>query len=201
MTKWIEHPTRLVGETVELWPLERSHYDNLKALATPREIWEFYTFDGNNPDRLTEVLDATLADRDLRLQYPFVIYHRSEQKIIGNTRLMDIQVHNRKLEIGGTWLHPNYWSTEVNPECKLLLLAFCFEQLKGVRVQLKTDENNWRSRKAILKIGAQFEGVLRHDMIRDNKSFRNSAYFSILDSEWPAVRQALTALYESRSRK
>ena len=198
MTTWILHPTRLVGETVELWPLERSHYNDLKMLATPKEIWQFYTFDGSNPDRLTEVLDATLADRDQGLQYPFVIYHQPEQRIIGNTRLMDIQIQNRKLEIGGTWLHPRYWATEVNPECKLLLLTFCFEQLKAIRVQLKTDENNWRSRKAILKIGAQFEGVLRHDMIRDNKTFRNSAYYSILDSEWLVVRQSLAALYKSR---
>ena len=201
MTKWIEHPTRLVGQTVELWPMERPHYEDLKMLAKPKEIWQFYTFDGSNADRLAQVLDATLADRDLGLQYPFVIYHKSEQRIIGNTRLMDIQIQNRKLEIGGTWLHPDYWASEVNPECKLLLLTFSFERLKAIRVQLKTDENNSRSRKAILKIGAQFEGILRRDMIRDNKTFRNSAYYSILDSEWPTVRQALAELYISRRKQ
>ena len=88
-------------------------------------------------------------------------------------------------------MHPDYWATAINYECKLLLLTFCFEKLQAVRVQLKTDEHNWRSRKAIEKIGARYEGILRHDMIRENGTIRNSAYFSIIDSEWPETKQQL----------
>ncbi len=110
---------------------------------------------------------------------------------------MDIQPNHKKLEIGWTWLHPDYWGTEVNLECKLLLLTYCFEELKTYRVQFKTDENNIRSRKAIEKIGGKFEGILRHDMIRDNGTKRNSAYFSIIDSEWGDVKRALVKKSES----
>ena len=102
---------------------------------------------------------------------------------------------HKKLEIGSTWLHPDYWATAINPECKLLLLTYCFEVLQAVRVQLKTDEKNMRSRKAIEKIGGQFEGILRNDMIRDNYTKRNSAYFSIIDDEWKDKKARLIELH------
>jgi RimJ/RimL family protein N-acetyltransferase len=122
-------------------------------------------------------------------QFPFVIYHKSEKRIIGSTRLLELQQNHLKLEIGWTWLHPKYWGTSVNLECKLLLLTFCFENLKITRLQLRTDEKNTRSRKAIEKIGGQFEGIVRHDMIRDNGTNRNSALYSILNDEWKNAKQ------------
>ena len=111
---------------------------------------------------------------------------------------MDIQPKHKKLEIGTTWLHPDYWGTAVNLECKLLLLTYCFESLATVRVHLKTDEKNLRSRKAIEEIGGQFEGILRNDMLRDNNTRRNSAYYSITDVEWPDKKIKLTELYYSK---
>ena len=125
---------------------------------------------------------------------PFVIIHKQDGKIIGSTRLMHIDPPHRKLEIGWTWLHPDYWATAVNLECKLLLLSFCFETLQAVRVQLRTDERNIRSRKAIAKIGGKYEGILRHDLIRDNGTFRNSAYFSLIHTEWSDAKTNLTTL-------
>ena len=107
---------------------------------------------------------------------------------------MDIQPTHKKLEIGWTWLHPDYWTTKLNLECKYLLLTYCLEQIEAFRVQLKTDENNIRSRKAIVKIGGQFEGIIRNDMIRDNGTKRNSAYFSIIDSDWPMIKINLALL-------
>jgi RimJ/RimL family protein N-acetyltransferase len=198
MENWIQYPTTLQGETVELSPLEKRHYPFLVELAKDKRIWEFYTFDGTNRDRLIEILDSTIADREKGLQFPWVIYHKRSQKIVGNTRFMEINQQHKKLEIGGTWLHPDFWATEVNLECKLMLLSFCFEQLGAFRVQLRTDENNIRSRKAIQKIGGQFEGILRHDMIRDNGTKRNSAYFSITDTEWPHVKVSLSERYRLR---
>ena len=111
---------------------------------------------------------------------------------------MDIFPKHKKLEIGSTWLHPGYWATEINLECKLLLLTYCFEELKAVRVQLKTDENNIRSRKAIEKIGGQFEGVLRNEIIRDNGTKRNSAIYSIIDEEWTAKKERLIELFTKK---
>ena len=124
-----------------------------------------------------------MNEKEKETQFPFVIYHKVHKKIIGATRFLDIQAQHKKLEIGWTWLHPNYWGTTVNLECKLLLLTYCFEKLNAIRVQFKTDENNIRSRKAIEKIGGKFEGILRNDMLRDNGTKRNSAYYSIIDSE------------------
>jgi RimJ/RimL family protein N-acetyltransferase len=195
MTHWIPYPTTLHGETVELLSLDKTHYSALTELARDKRIWEYYTFDGTHSDRLSEILDSTIADREKGSQFPFVIYHKREGKIVGNTRLMEIQPQHKKLEIGGTWLHPDYWATEVNLECKLILFGFCFEQLGAFRVQLRTDENNIRSRKAIQKVGGQFEGILRHDMVRDNGTKRNSAYFSIIDTEWPQVKFSLAERY------
>ncbi len=181
----------LKGNTVELLPLQKSHFAELEILASDKRIWEFYTLDGSQSPRFREAFDIALLEMERGTQFPFVIFHKESNKLIGSTRFLDIQLHNRKLEIGWTWLHPDYWATVVNPECKLLMLTHCFEELDLVRVQFKTDENNLRSRNAIEKVGGQFEGVLRNDMIRDNGTKRNSAYYSIIDSEWPVVKMKL----------
>ena len=139
-----------------------------------------------------------MAERKKGNQFPFVIFHKHNKKLIGSTRFLDIQPKHKKLEIGSTWLHLDYWATEVNLECKLLLLTYCFENLQTIRVQLKTDENNIRSRKAIEKIGGQFEGILRNDMIRANNTIRNSAYYSILINEWNEKKLKLAELIQRK---
>jgi RimJ/RimL family protein N-acetyltransferase len=195
---WIKHPTALAGETVDLLPLDETHFAALAALARDRSIWEFYAVDGADPVKLVNAYATALTERERGNQYPFVIFHKTANKIIGSTRYLDVQPAHRKLEIGWTWLHPEYWATAVNLECKLLLLTHCFETLQASRVQLKTDENNLRSRNAIQKIGGQFEGVLRNDMIRENHTKRNSAYYSLIEEEWPDKKRQLTALYEAK---
>jgi RimJ/RimL family protein N-acetyltransferase len=132
----------------------------------------------------TREFNNALQEKIKGSQFPFVIFYKPEQRIIGSTRLLYLQPAHRKLEIGWTWLHPDYWHTAVNAACKSLLLAHCFDVMKAVRVQLKTDENNVRSRRAIEKTGARFEGILRNDMIRDDGTYRNSAYYSIVEGEW-----------------
>jgi RimJ/RimL family protein N-acetyltransferase len=141
-----------------------------------------------------------LIEREKGTQYPFVVIHKQENKIIGSTRLLDIHPAHKKLEIGWTWLHPGYWASAINLECKLLLLTYCFENFKANRVQLKTDENNLRSRKAIAKIGAHYEGILRNDQVRDNGTIRSTAYFSILNSEWENVKSNLSSLFQDKKR-
>jgi len=198
MSNWLPHPIILKGEIVELRPLEKEHFNELIALAKDERIWEFYSINGAKEDRLLIALESGLIDREHGNQYPFVIYHKKEQKLIGSTRYIDIHPYHKKLEIGWTWLHPDYWASAVNLECKLLLLTYAFENLKAVRVQLKTDENNIRSRKAIQKIGGQFEGIQRQDMIRDNGTHRNSAYFGLIDKEWKNTKENLEKLYQEK---
>jgi RimJ/RimL family protein N-acetyltransferase len=197
MTNWITYPTFLSGETVDLIPLEKAHFAELEELAKDKRIWEFYIYDATSSEKFNAIFNSLLEERVAGTRFPFTILHKESQKLIGITQYLDIQAQHEKLEIG-TWLHPDYWATEINLECKLLLLTYCFETLKAVRVQLKADEQNQRSRKAIVKIGAQFEGILRNDMIRDNGTFRNSAYYSILASEWEEKKPQLIALYEGK---
>lgn len=196
MSNWINDHTKLTGETVELLPLDIKHFETLCTLAKDVRIWEFLSVDGSNPLKLKEALTNAILEKEKGNQYPFVIFHKQDQKIIGSTRFLDIQPQHAKLEIGWTWLHPHYWATDVNLECKLLLLTHCFERLQATRVQLKTHEKNIRSRKAIEKIGGQFEGILRNDMILDNGTKRNSAYYSIIDDEWDENKFRLGTLYQ-----
>ncbi len=190
----IPHETILQGKLVELIPLEKVHFEELADRAQEKRIWEFIPITMSSAHDCIQAFDKAIIERDNGSQFPFVVYHKHDRKIIGSTRLMNIEAVHRKLEIGWTWLHPDYWATAVNVECKLLLLTFCFETLQAIRVQLKTDENNIRSRKAIAKIGGTFEGILRNDWIRDDGTFRNSAYFSIIHSEWEMTKTRLNDL-------
>ncbi len=195
---WIKPNTILKGELIELIPLEEKHFEELELLAREKGIWEFLPTDMSGYEKRIQSFTNAIIERDKGTQFPFVIFHTQKRKIIGSTRLMNIEAQHKKLEIGWTWLHPEYWATAINLECKLLLLTFCFEELKTIRVQLKTSVENIRSRKAIEKIGGQFEGVLRHDMIRDNGTKRNSAYYSIIDDEWKNSAKNLTTLFKHK---
>lgn len=188
---WIAPNTTLEGETVMLLPLTEVYFDALDKLGEEKRIWEFIPSDMSSSEKRLAVFAKAIKFREEQMHYPFVVIHKQKNEVIGCTRLMEIFPRHKKLEIGWTWLHPDYWATSVNFECKLLLLTFCFEKLKAVRVQLKTDEFNKRSQKAIGKIGAKYEGILRHDMIRENGTIRNSACFSIIDTEWPETKLRL----------
>ena len=191
---WINHPIILPGQIVDLLPLEEKHLEELFVAASDKKIWEFYVGDWSVRERFMEIYQATLARRAEGSEYPFVIFHKPTQRIIGSTRLMDIVPYDKRLEIGGTWLMPQYWGTAINFDCKLALLTFCFETLNAHRVQLKTQHNNIRSRKAIEKIGGIYEGIIREHMLKDDGSFRSSAYFSILSHEWENVKPKLQSL-------
>lgn len=201
MTKnWIKHPVILKGETVELIPLEKEHFEELYIAASDKKLWELTTMDGSKRETFDALYDFSLTEREKGNQYPFVIYHKATNKIIGSTRLFEIYPLDKKLEIGWTWIVTKYWGTEINFECKLLLLNFCFETLKTRRVQIKTDTTNLRSRKAIEKIGGQFEGILRKDKIKENGVSRSAAYYSILDDEWEfAKKKIMTQLADKKA--
>ncbi len=134
----------------------------------------------------------TLQERGTDL--PFAVVHRETGKAIGMTRYMNIERGNRALEIGGTWYGVDYQRTGVNTECKFLLLRHAFEDLGCIRVQIKTDLRNERSQRAIERIGAVKEGVLRDHMILPDGTVRSSVYYSILAREWPSVKQRLVGM-------
>jgi len=198
---WIPHPTILEGRLVKLIPLEERHLDELHTAAKDKRIWEFYSGDWSVRETFNRVYNGSLKLREKGIEYPFVVTLKSTGKIIGSTRFMDIGSYDKRLEIGGTWYMPEYWATAVNPDCKLALLTFAFETLHAKRVQLKTQHDNIRSRKAIEKIGGKFEGIIRKHMLKDDGSFRSSAYFSILDDEWLEVKNNLEEFLEKKLMK
>ena len=196
--KWISHPTILEGTNVELIPLEKEHFEELYAAAADKDLWTLIPTDGSDKTIFYQNYQFALSERENGNQYPFVIRHKETQKLIGSTRFFEIYPSDKKLEIGWTWITKEFWGTSINLECKLLLLTYCFEVLKTNRVQLKTKDNNFRSRKAIEKIGGVFEGVLRKDKIQNDGTTRNAAYYSILDDEWNTAKQKIETLIREK---
>ncbi len=190
---WIEHPVNLEGEKVKLVPLDSAHFNDLVNVARNMQIWEYVSAKCDTDDKTMNFLRSAVLKRGTGEQYPFTVIDKGSNRVIGHTMFHNlVQVH-KKLEIGWTWYHPDYWRTGYNRECKLLMLAYCFEVLGTGRVQLQTDEINLRSKAAIAGIGATFEGIIRHDRIKDNGDFRNTAMYSIISTEWDAVKAALQA--------
>lgn len=198
---WINHSTILKGNVIDLIPLEAHHLKELYIAAADKELWQLIPTDCSDKETFYTTYRFALKERESGNQYPFVIIHKPTQKLIGSTRLFEIYPQDKKLEIGWTWITKEFWGTTVNLECKLLLLTFCFEVLGTNRVQLKTRDTNYRSRKAIEKIGGVFEGILRKDRVQSDGTTRNAAYYSILDDEWQdakckiarQIQQKLTA--------
>ena len=188
---WIQHPVTLEGPKVKLAPLESAHFNDLVEIAKQKAIWANYSIDGSEPNKMTNILKSAVLMRATGEQYPFTIIDKVNNRIIGSTRLYNAYPEHLKLEIGWTWYNPAYWGKGHNTECKYLLLGYCFEVLKAVRVQFQTNETNVRSRAAIQKIGAIYEGILRKERKMENGIFRNTVMFSIVDDEWPAVKKML----------
>ncbi len=186
-------PVALEGRHVRLEPLTADHAAPLWAVVEDPEIFRWY------PDRLRGVDDMRawigtgLADQAAGRALPFVVVDRATGALAGSTRFGNIDRHNRRAEIGWTWYAPRFQRTAVNTEAKLLLLTHAFETWGCVRVELKTDALNARSRAAIARIGATEEGTLRRHIRRGDGTFRDTVYFSILDGEWPDRKAALLA--------
>ena len=177
--------TPLVGRHVRLEPLADAHVADLLAAAQDERIW---AHTGPQPRTREDVL--RWRDQPAgRHPYAVVVDGRA----IGSTSYGDVDLSVEGLEIGWTWYSPGVWQTRVNPECKLLLLGNAFDVLGAQRVTLKTDALNSRSRAAIGKLGAQYDGTLRHHKQRPDGTVRDSAYYSLLLAEWPAARAGLLA--------
>jgi RimJ/RimL family protein N-acetyltransferase len=182
-------PTTLAGKHVQLVPLTPAHADDLFEAGAHDEVWAWLSW--KRPSAvadMAEQIDQALADPQ---RLPFAVMR--DGQAIGTTSYGDVDLSVGGLEIGWTWYTPAVWATSVNPECKLLLLAHAFDELGAGRVLLKTDGLNSRSQAAIRKLGAQHDGTLRHHKLRADGTVRDSAYFSILATEWPDVRAGLLA--------
>jgi len=186
-------PVVLEGSRVKLIPLVMGHAEELWESAKNEDLWEHYTFRKmENMEKFNEFLAGSLIEAETGKGFTFTIINKATGKMRGGTSFLDIQPALRSLEIGRTWLAKELHGTGLNAECKFLLLRYCFEELKLIRVFFKTDSNNLRSQKAMEKIGAKYEGTLRNHMIREDGTFRHSAYYSIIESEWEEVKQILS---------
>ncbi|MGM9989035.1 MAG: GNAT family N-acetyltransferase [Bacillaceae bacterium] len=188
----------LSGEHVLLRPMTEEDVQGLFEASKEESIWAYMPMSVRSIDDVNKMVKDALKKKEAGTEYPFVIIHKESNKIVGSTRFLDISVLNRNLEIGWTWYNPSVWRTAVNTECKYLLLTYCFETLKCIRVQLKTDERNIRSQVAIQRIGARKEGTLRNHRILANGFYRNTVMFSIIDSEWKDAKDRLEKMMEGK---
>jgi RimJ/RimL family protein N-acetyltransferase len=182
----------LTGRWVQLEPLAEPHRDGLRRAADDERIWKHTLVVARGPG-FDDWFDDALARHQAGTQVPLAVRRRADAQLIGSTSFLDLTLRHRRIEIGSTWYSPEVWGTEVNPECKLLLLTHAFEVLDVRRVALVTDLRNERSQAAIAKLGAVREGVCRSHMVTQGGRIRDSVLFSIIAEEWPAVKQRLAA--------
>jgi RimJ/RimL family protein N-acetyltransferase len=180
--------TTLQGQGIFVRPLQYTDADALLRAAADGELWNLTVTVVPSANTVDAYLKKALDGREAGTVMPFVIVLKETGEVIGSTRFWKIDPLNRKLEIGSSWISARFQKTFVNTEAKYLMLRHAFEVLDCVRVQFTTDENNQKSRHAILRLGAQQEGIVRHERIMPDGRKRNSVRFSIIDDEWPQVR-------------
>ena len=187
-------PVTLEGRHVRLEPLSQAHQADLAAVGLAEDLWRWIPTPVRTPEDMSAYIAIALEEQARGVALPFALIEKADGKAIGSTRYANIDRTHHRVEIGWTWVAPAWQRTAVNTEAKYLLLRYAFETLGCIRVELKTDSLNERSRAAILRIGAREEGTFRNHMITGSGRIRHSVYFSILDSEWPAVKSRLQTM-------
>lgn len=190
MKKWLS-PTNLEGNLVKLIPLSLSHKNALLEAASDGELWNLWFTSVPSQEKIDEYLNYAFSEQEENRALPFAIIDKKTDKIIGSTRFCNVVESNRRVEIGYTWYSKSYQRTGINTECKYLLLQYAFENLKCIAVEFRTNWYNQASRKAILRLGAKQDGVLRNHQIDANGMLRDTVVFSIIESEWQAVKKLL----------
>lgn len=186
-----ELTARLEGEIVVLEPLDDRHEDGLFLAAQHSRIWTWLAPIGDSREFFSAWFAASLAESRAGREGVFATVDRVSGEPIGSTRYLNVREAHRGVEIGWTWLTPSMWRTGANVEAKLLMLAHAFGRLGCLRVEFKTDARNERSRAALAALPARFEGILRKHMLMPGVGVRDSAYYSVIDEEWPRVRANL----------
>ena len=191
----ISTPVTLEGSVVRLEPIRRDHSQLFWDVScnSLEDIFRWIPYSMRTPDDFARLIEKAFAEQARGESVVFATLERSSGRTIGSTRFMNIDRANRRVEIGSTWIAPPWQRTAVNTEAKFLMLRHAFEVWGCMRVELKTDALNQKSRNAILRIGAKEEGTLRQHLVTSTGRVRDTVYFSILDSEWPAVKARLEA--------
>jgi N-acetyltransferase len=182
--------TPLEGGIVRLEPLTEANAEELWEPAQPPQIWDWLAH-LNRRERFEEWVAAALEAAAGGTSGPYLTRLRETGAAVGSSRYLNARPEDRAVEIGWTWLTPSAWGSGANVEAKLLMLGHAFETLGCVRVEFKTDARNERSRAALAAIPARFEGILRNHKFTPDVGLRDSAFYSVIDSEWPRVRAAL----------
>lgn len=186
-----EQETVLENDRVRLTPLKEADIESLDAIAYHPEIWSVGMSNLKDPADLKSYILAAMEEKKLQHSYPFLIFDKQNNRVAGSTRFGNISFANKRLEIGWTWLHPDFHGTGLNRACKFLLLKFAFETLLFNRVEIKTDAINHQSRKAILKLGAKQEGIFRKHQVTSEGRVRDSVYYSIINDEWASIKSTI----------
>jgi N-acetyltransferase len=195
-------PLMLEGSVVRLEPIRREHAELFWEIAKDdlEDIFRWIPYSMRTREDFRKLVDKVFEEQQGGESIAFATVERSSGRTIGSTRFMNIDRANRRVEIGSTWIAPFWQRSAVNTEAKYLMLRHAFEQWKCIRVELKTDAMNQKSRNAILRIGAKEEGTLRRHFITWTGRVRDTVYFSILDNEWPEVKRRLERYMEKASR-
>ena len=189
---WKNLESVLEGRVVRLEPLARRHEQDLFEAAQDERIWRWMPYDASaSPETFHAWLEDALAASESGTEAAFATVDAGTGEPAGSTRYLALRPEHRVLEIGWTWLAPTYWQTGANVEAKMLMLEHAFEDLGCLRVEFKTDSRNERSRAALAALPARFEGIFRKHMLVRGGERRDSAYYSIVDDEWPEVRENL----------
>lgn len=183
----------LSGDHVRLEPLGAEHREGLEAAASEPGLERLWYTSVPTPQQIDAEIDSRLAQRDAGAMNPWVQRRVSDGRIVGMTTFCNIDQQNRHVEIGYTWIAPSAQRTGLNTEAKLLLLGHAFEACNAIAVEFRTHWHNRQSREAIARLGAKQDGVLRNHRIQPDGSLRDTVVFSILPTEWPAVRMGLEA--------
>jgi RimJ/RimL family protein N-acetyltransferase len=193
-------PGTLEGRHVRLEPLAKTHLARLAEVGLDEELWRWIPTPVRTAEEMAVYIETALKEQERGISFPFALVEKATGRAIGSTRYGNIDRTHHRVEIGWTWVARDWQRTAVNTEAKYLLLRHAFESLGCIRVELKTDSLNERSRAAILRIGAREEGIFRNHMITASGRIRHTVYFSIVDSEWPGVKARLEAMLNSRER-
>ena len=183
---------------MRLEPLTKAHLTGLAEVGLEEELWRWIPVPVRTPEEMGAYIDTALEEQERGVSLPFALIERATGRAIGSTRYGNIDCTHHRVEIGWTWVARECQRSAINTEAKYLLLRYAFETLGCIRVELKTDSLNEKSRAAILRIGAKEEGIFRNHMITSSGRIRHTIYFSIVDSEWPAVKARLFSLLNSR---
>jgi RimJ/RimL family protein N-acetyltransferase len=184
-------PIILEGEKVRMEPLSMAHHADLCEAGLHEQLWKLIPTLVSTPEDMKDYIQTALNEQEKGISLPFATVEKMSGKAIGSTRFGNIDASNKRVEIGWTWISPDWQRTVVNTEAKYLMLKHAFETWKCNRVELKTDALNDRSRNAILRLGAKQEGIFRQHVVTYSGRLRDSVYFSIINTEWPEVKAKL----------